>query len=174
MESQTSNRPVPSSTLRLWHANREPILGLARELHARLPHDEPPITIHGRDLNPDTEGIGAQFQLLMPGDFYDGGALAAYFVVQVELVQQRTSLAWLVDAMPLLETEPNCFDLYPKRSFTIAYRDQQGLAELLTDQLRAKAETFFTRVRSGETIPEPAVPHQTAAKRADSETAEAE
>jgi hypothetical protein len=174
MNPQIPERPAPPSTLRLWHANREPILGLAQQLHARLPEAEPPITIHGRDLNPDTEGVGAQFQLLMPGDFYDGGALAAYFVVQVELVKQRTSLAWLVDAMPLLETEPDCFDLYPKRSFTVAYRDHQGLTELLTDQLRAKAETFFTRVRTGETIPEPVVQHQGAARQPDQETVERE
>jgi hypothetical protein len=158
LEGALDTPPNYSSLVTLWQQQRNSILRLGRTLHERIPPGEPEVTIHGRDLDPETEGVGFQFQLTMNGELYDGRFRAGYFVVQVQLVKRKTSLGWLVDGMPILEVEHANYDLYSKRSHSFAYRDHQGLEGALLDNLAQDAAGFFQRIRTGEPPPEPATP----------------
>lgn len=151
--------PNYSSLVTLWQQQRNAILQLGKTLHERIPPGEPEVTIHGRDLDPASEGVGFQFQLTMTGHLYDGRFHAGYFVIQIQLVKRKTSLSWLVDGMPILEIEHANYDLYAKRSQSLAYRDRQGLETLLLDTLAQDAAAFFQRIRRGEPPPEPATPY---------------
>jgi hypothetical protein len=140
-----------------WQQQRAFILQLGQRLWEALPSGEPPITVHGRDLRPDSEGVGFQFQLTMQGPLCEGRVRAVYYVVQVQLVRRTVSLGWLVDAMPVLEIAQGDYDLYPKRSFAFSMRQRTQLALLFDDELAADATRFFVAIRNGDGLQEPAV-----------------
>lgn len=131
---------------------------MGQALHDQLPAGDPPITIHGRELDPASEGTGFQFQLTMHGDLYDGRFQAAYFVVQIQIIKRRAGLGWLVDAMPILEVEHSNYDLYGKRTTELAYRDRAGLERFMLETLASEAGTFFEHVRAAVPPPETPTP----------------
>lgn len=159
MEVNLDTAPNYSSLVTLWQQQRNAILQLGKTLHERIPAGAPEVTIHGRDLDPASEGVGFQFQLTLNGDLYDGRFRAGYFVIQVQLVKRKTSLSWLVDGMPILEIEHANYDLYTKRSHNLAYRDRQGLETLLLDTFAQDASMFFQCIRHGQPPPETATPY---------------
>lgn len=120
---------------------------MGQALHDQLPVAEPPATIHGRELDPASEGVGFQFQLTLNGPLYGGKFQAAYFVVQVQLFKRNAGLGWLVDAMPILEIEHANYDLFEKRTIEIAFRDRQSLERHMLDVLANDAIEFFRKVR---------------------------
>jgi hypothetical protein len=132
---------------------------LGQALHELIPAGEPPVTIHGRELDPDSEGVGFQFQLTMNGNLYNGRFSAAYYVVQVQLTKRKAGLGWLIDAMPILEIEHANYDLYGKRSREIAYRDREALETQMLRDLAKDATTFFDGVRKAIPPDEDAVPY---------------
>jgi hypothetical protein len=132
---------------------------LGQTLHRSIPTGAPPVSIHGRDLEPKTEGVGFQFQLTMNGDLYGGRFQSAYFVVQAQLVKRKAGLGWLVDAMPILEVEHANYDLYEKRSREFAYRDRSGLESYFLEDLARDATAFFENVRHEQPPAEPATPY---------------
>lgn len=147
-----------SSLLTIWNQQRHHVMSLGQSLHHSIPIGEPEVTIHGRDLQPETEGVGFQFQLTINGNLYDGRFQAAYYVVQVQLVKLRAGLGWLVDAMPILEVEHSNYDLYTKRTREFVYRDRQALDDHFLQDLAHDATLFFDYVRRAEPPPEEATP----------------
>ena len=132
---------------------------LGQALHRSIPTGVPPVTVHGRDLEAQTEGVGFQFQLTMNGDLYAGRFQSGYFVVQVQLVKRKAGLGWQVDAMPILEIEHANYDLYQKRTRELTYRDRNGLESYMLEDLARDAAIFFDNIRRGQPPPEPATPH---------------
>lgn len=159
MEGAVNTQPNPSSLITLWQQQRNAILQLGQALHARIPSGVPAVTVHGRDLEVESEGIGFQFQLTMNGDLYDGRFQAGYFVVQVQMIKRKAGLGWQIDAMPILEIEHANYDLYAKRSHSFAYRNRQAVETLFQHDLAHDAITFFENVRHGRSPAEPATPH---------------
>lgn len=159
MEGAVNTQPNQSSLISLWRQQRNAILQLGQALHARIPPGVPEVTVHGRDLEVDSEGVGFQFQLTMNGNLYDGRFQAGYFVVQVQLVKRKAGLGWQIDAMPILEIEHANYDLYAKRSHSFAYRERQDIETLFHDGLTQDAITFFENVRHGQPPVEIATPH---------------
>lgn len=148
-----------SSITTLWRQQRHGILVLGQTLHEILPSGEPPVTIHGRDLDPESEGVGFQFQLTINGNLYDGRFSAAYYVVQIQLIKRKAGLGWQVDAMPILEVEHTNYDLYGKRGRELQYRDNEGLETHMLRHLAQDAATFFDCVRQGISPAETPVPY---------------
>ncbi len=149
----------PSSLDTLWQQQRNAILLLGRALQERIPAGEPAVTVHGRDLDSESEGVGFQFQFTVNGDLYGGRFQSGYFVIQVQLIKRKAGLGWQIDAMPILEIEHGNYDLYAKRTHTFAYRDRQGLESLFLNNLAEDAVTFFQNVRHGDPPQETAIPH---------------
>jgi hypothetical protein len=141
----------------IWQQHRAYILQLGQALWQAMPEGAPPVTVHGRDLLPEIEGVGFQFQLAIRGAFYSGHVLAAYYVVQVQLARRRVSLNWLVDAMPVFEIADNDYELYAKRTHTLPLRQRMLLEHLFSTELRDDALAIFTAVRSGRALREPAM-----------------
>lgn len=133
----------------IWMQQRNAVVLMGQALHDQLPEGDPPVTIHGRELDPETEGVGFQFQLTINDDLYQGKFQAAYFVVQIQLVKRKAGLGWQVDAMPVLEIGNANYDLYPKRSRQLAFRDRTGLERWMLDDLVRDAGEFFRCVRAG-------------------------
>lgn len=133
----------------IWNQQRQAVMFMGQALHDQLPAGEPPVTIHGRELEAEHEGTGFQFQLTINGDLYDGRFRAAYFVVQVQLIKRKAGLGWLIDAMPVLEIDHGNYDLYSKRSSEFAFRDRAGLETHMLEHLASDASGFFANVRSG-------------------------
>ena len=154
-----STQPNQSSLITLWRQQRNVVLQLGQALHARIPSGVPEVTVHGRDLDVDSEGVGFQFQLTVNGDLYDGRFQAGYFVVQVQLIKRKAGLGWQIDAMPILEIEHANYDLYAKRSHSFVYRDRQGLETFFLNGLAEDAVAFFQNVRHGDRPRETATPH---------------
>ncbi len=152
-------RPNHSSLLTLWRQQRNAILQLGQALHERLPPGVPEVTVHGRDLEVKSEGIGFQFQFTVNGHLYGGRFQAGYFVVQVQLIKRKAGLGWQIDAMPILEVEHANYDLYAKRSHEFAYRDRQGIETFFLEGLAQDAGLFFENVRGGHRPQETAIPH---------------
>lgn len=158
-EGAVNTKPSESSLVTLWRQQRNAILQLGQALYESIPPGNLEVTVHGRDLDPDTEGVGFQFQLTVNGNLYDGRFRAAYFVVQAQLVKRKAGLGWLIDAMPILEIEHANYDLYPKRSREFAYRDRQAVEDYLLKNLAEDAVEFFQNVRGGTQSAETATPH---------------
>ena len=147
-----------SSLTTIWQQQRQAVMLMGQALHDQIPEGMPPVTIHGRELEPGTEGVGFQFQLTLNGDLYDGRFQAAYYVVQVQLIKRKAGLGWLVDAMPILEVEHADYDLYGKRSRELAFRDRKGLESHMLDHLASDASLFFGDVRAARPPQESAMP----------------
>ena len=149
-----SGRGFNITLIPLWEQERPLLLRLGYALHERLPAADPPVSVHGRDLQPEREGVGFQFQYTLNDELYGGARRAAYHVVQAQLIQRKTSVAWQVDAMPVLEETEGRYDLYAKRPFSVAFHDRINLQELFVIRLAADAQTFFESVRAGEQLAE--------------------
>lgn len=141
----------------IWQQHRAYVLQLGQGLWQAMPDGAPPVTINGRDLHPDTEGVGFQFQLAIRDAFYGGHIRAAYYVIQVQLTRGRVSLSWLIDAMPVFESADDDYALYPKRTRTLPLRQRALLEQHFTSALCDDALAFFATVRTGRTLREPAV-----------------
>jgi hypothetical protein len=142
--------PTGSSSIQtIWQQQRQAVMYMGQALHDQLPEGDPPVSIHGRELDQASEGTGFQFQLTINGYLYDGRFRAAYFVVQVQIIKRKAGLGWLVDAMPILEIEHGNYDLYSKQTREFAYRDRTGLEHFMLDILAGQAATFFENVRTG-------------------------
>lgn len=141
----------------LWNVHRATIHALGHALHGSLPPGDPPVTIHGRDLRPD-EGVGLQVQLMLTGELYGGDVESAYYVLQFQLTKRTTSVAWRIDAMPVLQRRGQQYDLFATRSYTLPLRDRARLATLVTGEIADDAARFFTRARAGEPIPDAVTP----------------
>ena len=141
----------------IWQQHRPFILQLGHALWQAMPDEAPPVTVHGRDLRSETEGIGFQFQLAIHDALYDGRIRAAYYVIQLQLTRGRVSLGWLVDAMPALEIAANDYELFPKRTTALLLRQRTELEQLFTTTLRDDARAFFEAVRAGRPMREPAL-----------------
>ena len=144
-----SGRDFNITLIPLWEQERALVLRLGHALHERLPAAEPPVTLHGRELLPEREGVGFQFQFTLNATLYGGARRAAYYVVQAQLIRRKTSLAWQVDAMPVLEEADGRDDLYAKRPFSVAFHDRVSLQDLFVNRLAGDAQTFFAAVRAG-------------------------
>lgn len=134
----------------IWQQQRYSIMVLGQTLHESIPAGEPPVTIHGRELDPESEGVGFQFQLTINGDLYGGLFRAGYYVVQVQLIKRKAGLGWQIDAMPILEVEHANYDLYPKRLRELTFRERQALSTYMLEDLATDAANFFAAVRSGQ------------------------
>lgn len=142
--------PTGSSSLdTIWQQQRQAVMYMGQALHDQLAAGEPPVSIHGRELDTNSEGTGFQFQMTITGSLFDGRFRAAYFVVQLQLIKRRAGLGWLVDAMPILEVEHGNYDLYGKRMSEFAYRDRGGLEQFMLEFLVQEANVFFEHVRNG-------------------------
>jgi hypothetical protein len=149
-----SGRDFNITLIPLWEQERPLVLRLGHALHERLPVAEPPVTMHGRELLPEREGVGFQFQYTLNDALYGGARRAAYYVVQAQLVRRKTSIAWQVDAMPVLEEADERYDLFSKRPFSVAFHDRVSLQDLFVNRLASDAQTFFAAVRAGELLEE--------------------
>lgn len=145
-----SGRNFNITLIPLWEQQRDMLLRLGHALHGRIPAGEPPVTVHGRDLQAEREGVGFQFQYTLNGELYGGSRRAAYYVVQAQLIRRKTSAAWQVDAMPVLEEAEGRYDLFDKRPFTVAFHDRAALRDLFVNRLAADATAFFNAVRAGQ------------------------
>jgi hypothetical protein len=159
MEDNVNASSGSSSLVTIWQQQRNAVARMGQALHDQLPDGEPPVTIHGRELEQGTEGLGFQFQLAVRGDLYEGRIQAAYYVVQVQLIKRKAGLGWLVDAMPILEVESASYDLYTKRSRELAFRDRAGLEAYMLGHLATDATGFFASVRASVPPAEPATPY---------------
>lgn len=137
----------------IWEQHRNRILNYGHALHALLPDGDPPVTLHGRDLRPADEGVGFQFQFTLTDALYDGEAVSACFVVQVELVAARVVVV-KVDAAPLLEYRDGHYEVFGRRGTGVPIGDKRTLRQYFARSLTRSATRFFVRVRAGEPMDE--------------------
>lgn len=143
----------------LWAEWDEHVFRLVEGLHQDLPAAEPPVALHGRELAPIAEGVGAQYQLTLNGDLYDGRYRAAYFVIQIQLLRQAPPapagddstdrVVWRIDAMPVLERDRGQIESFAQIGEEIPLGEPDRLDALFAVPLRAAAADFFRRVRDG-------------------------
>jgi hypothetical protein len=138
----------------IWEQHRNRILSYGHALHALLPEGDPPITLHGRDLRPEDDGVGFQFQFTLTDDLYSGEVMSACFVVQIELIKRETSVAIKVDAAPLLEFNDGHIEVYGRRGEMVPLGDKWTLRMFFANSLTQSATGFFNRVRAGEQMDE--------------------
>jgi hypothetical protein len=150
-----SGSGASSALASMWNVHRNAILALGQELRERLPAGEPPITLHGRDLRERDEGVGFQFQYLLSGLQPTAAARSAYYVVQLQLLKRTTSLAWLIDSLPVLDCDGTVYRLYHKRSSTVPLHDRARLRRVVLDEIGAGGSAFFEAVRAGRPIEGP-------------------
>ncbi len=139
----------------IWQQHRNRILSYGHALHALLPDGDPPVTIHGRELRPEDEGVGFQFQYVLTSPLYNGDVASACYVVHIQLVPpQRTSIGVRVDAAPLLEYGDGHFEVFGQSGTTLPIGDKRGLRDFFGTSLTQSMSRFFTSVRAGEPIEE--------------------
>jgi hypothetical protein len=73
-------------------------------------------------------------------------------VVQAQLAKRTTSIAWAVDAMPVIEHRDSQYDFFERRSYTVPLHDRPRLQALFIEQLLPDATAFFETVRRGEPV----------------------
>lgn len=140
----------------LWQEWDEPVFRMVEGLHRRLPKSIPPVTLHGRALDPTDEGFGAQYQLTMNGALSGGRHSAAYYVIQIRPLRQApppalrgpdavARLIWRVDTLKVLQpVRPSAqIEQMDQRSFEIPVAEQAELAELFGATLYEAAKAFF-------------------------------
>lgn len=152
----------------LWEQWEGHLFRLVEGLHRGLPPTIPVVTLHGRQLDPVDEGVGAQYQLTMNGRLYDGRYRAAYLVIQVQLFRQQpppavrgagaqATIAWRVDALPVLEQLPapgasqGPIERFDQRTAEMPVAEPERLSDLFTDPaaLPGVAADFFQTVLAG-------------------------
>lgn len=137
--------------LSIWNTWRRMVLGLGHQLHERLGATAP-VTIHGRDLRHDDEGVGFQFQYML-ADLADAGdARTAFYVLQIQLKKRPPAIGWEIDAVPVIERTNGSYQLYERRSFAIPLREHARLAEIVSADLASDAAAFFDAVSTGRAI----------------------
>jgi len=141
MTPDTSHDP----RIAIWNAWRQTALALGHQVHAQL-QETSPVTVHGRDLRPDDEGVGFQFQYMLAGDLYNGDARAAFYVLQIQLKKRARSIGWEVDAVPVIERADNSYQLHQRRTFAILLHQHQRLRSTILDDVANDAATFFAAV----------------------------
>lgn len=142
----------------LWQEWREQIFQLVGRVHRQLPPAEPPVTLHGRELDPVDEGIGAQYQLTCNGDFYGGRYQSAYFIVQCQLIRQSSPAAasagviWRITTLPALQRGEGSPILLEQRQHELPIADSNRLRTLFEQEITPAAASFFARLRAGVPI----------------------
>jgi hypothetical protein len=121
----------------IWEHHRPGIIALGRALHALL--DTPGVTFHGRDLRPEDEGVGIQFQYCL-----DLGARRAYIAIDVQLVEQGVGLAWRVATLQIIQQGDRDYRFDDRQTHTLPLRQRDGLRVLFRDVLTPAANEFFT------------------------------
>ena len=130
--------------------------GMVEGIHRRLPKSIPPVTLHGRPLDPTDEGFGAQYQLTMNGALSGGQHSAAYFVIQIRPLRQApppaqrgpdavARLIWRVDALKVLQpVRPSApIEQFDQETFEIPVAEQAAFAALFGETLYEAAKAFF-------------------------------
>lgn len=137
----------------IWQQHRNRILSYGHALHALLPEGDPPVSIHGRELRPEDEGVGFQFQYVLNTSLYNGDVASACYVVHIQLVPpERTSITVRVDAAPLLEYGDGHFEVFDQSGTSLAIGNKLGLRDFFGETLTHTMSRFFTSVRAGEPI----------------------
>jgi hypothetical protein len=149
---RVSGKPFHITLIPIWNTHRNTVLAFGHAMHEGLPQGEPAITIHGRELQPENEGVGFQFQFTMNGNLYGGRSKSAYYVVQAQLAKRTTSIAWAVDAMPVIEHRDGQYDFFERQSYTVPLHDRRRLQALFLEQLLPDATAFFETVRRGDSV----------------------
>ncbi len=143
----TSDTPF-DPRISIWNTWRQTVLPLGHQLHERLCQTAP-VTIHGRDLRHDDEGVGFQFQYMLAGDLLDADTNAAFYVLQLQLKKRAPSIGWEVDAIPVLERRDGSYQLHQRRTFSVPLRQHRVLASVVADDIAADAAAFFDAIVSG-------------------------
>ncbi len=131
----------------IWNTWRQTVLMLGHRVHERL-QPSAPVTIHGRDLRAEDEGIGFQFQYMLTGDLDDGDTRAAFYVLQLQVKKRSRSIGWEVDAIPVIERGGD-YQLYQRRTFSIPLHQHGMLASVVSEDVAADAAAFFDAVLAG-------------------------
>lgn len=132
----------------IWDTWRQTVLALGHQLHERL-RETVPVTIHGRDLRHEDEGVGFQFQYMLTGDQAGADARAAFYVLQLQLKKRAPSIGWEVDAIPVIERGDGSYQLHERRTFSVPLRRHDLLASVITNDVAADAAAFFDAVTAG-------------------------
>jgi len=130
-----------STLTTVWNAQRAFVVELGRALHATLPASERGISMHGRDLKPDAEGIGAQLQYRL--DDGTGGPGQACFVIDIALKRGRTSLIWDVNAVSVQSRGDGDYSITARQSFTLPVMRRTQLRSLFANDLTRIAADFL-------------------------------
>jgi hypothetical protein len=146
----------------LWQEWDEPIFRMVEGIHRRLPRSIPPVTLHGRQLDPTDEGFGAQYQLTMNGALSGGRHAAAYYVIQIRPLRQAppparrgpdavARLIWRVDTLKVLQpVRPDAqIEQFDQQSFEAPVARPAELAELFGETLFEAARSFFREMLAG-------------------------
>lgn len=139
------------SRIPVWNTWRQPVLNLGHQLHQRL-QEVAPVSIHGRDLRHDDEGVGYQFQYMLAGDLDDPGLRAAFYVVQLQLKKRALSIGWEVDAIPVVERSDGSYQLHERHAFAVPLRQHRQLASVITEAVADDATAFFVAAVSGRPV----------------------
>jgi hypothetical protein len=140
----------------LWQEWDERVFRMVESIHRRLPKSIPPVTLHGRSLDPTDEGFGAQYQLTMNGALSGGRHTAAYLVIQIRPLRQApppalrgpdavARLVWRVDTLKVLQpVRPDAqIEQFDQQSFEIPVAEQARFAELFGETIYDTAKAFF-------------------------------
>jgi hypothetical protein len=140
----------------LWQEWDERVFRMVDGIHRRLPKSIPPVTLHGRSLEPTDEGFGAQYQLTMNGPLSGGRHTAAYFVIQIRPLRQApppaqrgpdavARLIWRVDTLKVLQPVRSDAQIeqFDQQSFEIPVTEQAQFAELFGETIYETAKMFF-------------------------------
>lgn len=136
------------SRIPVWNTYRNLVLALGHDVHQRL-SESTALSIHGRDLRPEDEGVGFQFQYMLTHEQTDQPIHAAFYVLQMQLKKRKTSIGWAIDAIPVLEKTAGEYALEQRRTFEISLHQHERLRSVLLDDITADARAFFTDVLSG-------------------------
>jgi hypothetical protein len=146
-----TDQNTPEALIPIWEQHRNRILSYGYALHGLLPNGTPPVTLHGRDMRADDEGVGFHFQYTLTDELYDGGVVSACFAVQIELVWTEP-VSVRIDAVPLLEHGDGHYEMIGRRYTSIPVDDHRRQWLLFAYSLRGSATEFFNLVRAGEPI----------------------
>jgi hypothetical protein len=144
-ESAMATSDAHSTLITVWNAQRAFVVELGRALHAVLPSTERRIMLHGRDLKPETEGVGGQLQYRLD-DELDGPGHAC-FVIDIALKRGRTSLVWEINAVSI-ESRDADYTIAARETFTLPVMRRTRLRELFANDLTRIASEFLCRDQS--------------------------
>jgi len=132
----------------VWNTYRNLVLALGHEIHERL-NEATTVSIHGRDLRPEDEGVGFQFQYMLTGEQTDQEIHAAFYVLQMQLKKRKASIGWTIDAIPVTEKTAGEYALEQRRSFEVSLHQHERLRTVMLEDITNDARGFFADVLTG-------------------------